>query len=202
MDYDIFKVRSKNYTVKAQYDEHPIDPREANDNFGTMICFHRHYKLGDSHSITPDRLNEIIQQPGVISKPLYLYDHGGLTMNTGGFTCRFDSGKVGYIYTTMLDIKNNFMIDEVTPEYIEKSMQLLESEVKEYDRYLRGDQYCVIVQKKKYNPDKNEIDLQYIFSCGGYDSLHYAITDAAGYIEGDSEMMEMLEAKKAEYVNR
>lgn len=30
--------------------------------------------------------------------PLYLYDHSGLTMNTSGFSCRWDSGQVGWIY--------------------------------------------------------------------------------------------------------
>ncbi len=30
--------------------------------------------------------------------PLYLYDHGGITMSTGPFSCRWDSGQVGWIY--------------------------------------------------------------------------------------------------------
>ena len=30
--------------------------------------------------------------------PLYLYDHGGITMSTGAFSCPWDSGRVGWIY--------------------------------------------------------------------------------------------------------
>ena len=30
--------------------------------------------------------------------PLYLYDHGGITMSTGAFSCSWDSGQVGWIY--------------------------------------------------------------------------------------------------------
>jgi len=30
--------------------------------------------------------------------PLYLYDHGGITMSTGAFSCPWDSGQVGWIY--------------------------------------------------------------------------------------------------------
>ncbi len=30
--------------------------------------------------------------------PLYLYDHSGITMSTGAFSCRWDSGQVGWIY--------------------------------------------------------------------------------------------------------
>ena len=29
-----------------------------------------------------------------IVQPLYLYDHGGITMNTTGFSCSWDSGQV------------------------------------------------------------------------------------------------------------
>ncbi len=32
--------------------------------------------------------------------PLYLYDHSGITMNTSGFHCNWDSGQVGWIYAS------------------------------------------------------------------------------------------------------
>lgn len=43
----------------------------------------------------------------IIFMPLFLYDHSGITMNTCGYSCRWDSGQVGYIYTdrkTILDL--------------------------------------------------------------------------------------------------
>ena len=30
--------------------------------------------------------------------PVYMYDHSGVTINTGGFSCGWDSGQVGWIY--------------------------------------------------------------------------------------------------------
>lgn len=32
--------------------------------------------------------------------PLYLYDHGSITMSTGAFSCPWDSGQVGWIYAS------------------------------------------------------------------------------------------------------
>jgi len=36
-----------------------------------------------------------------IMLPLYLYDHSGITMSTGKFSCPWDSGQVGWIYCTI-----------------------------------------------------------------------------------------------------
>lgn len=37
------------YTLVIQPDNDPISPRRDGDNFGTMVCFNRHYNLGDVH---------------------------------------------------------------------------------------------------------------------------------------------------------
>lgn len=50
-------------------------------------------------NMSNNELLEIIEQKAVIL-PLYLYDHSGITMNTCGFTCKWDSGQVGWIYCT------------------------------------------------------------------------------------------------------
>lgn len=31
--------------------------------------------------------------------PIYVYEHGGITMSTGGFSCPWDSGQAGFIYS-------------------------------------------------------------------------------------------------------
>lgn len=38
------------YALMVQPDDLLISPREVNDNFGTMVCFHPHYALGDKHN--------------------------------------------------------------------------------------------------------------------------------------------------------
>jgi hypothetical protein len=37
------------YTLFVVLDDEPINPREEWDNFGTMVCFHKRYTLGDEH---------------------------------------------------------------------------------------------------------------------------------------------------------
>lgn len=71
--------------------------------------------------------------------PLYLYDHSGITMNTDGFSCPWDSGQVGWIYADEKSIKDRF--GKVTPETIEKAKGVLKCEVEDYDFYLTGQCY-------------------------------------------------------------
>jgi len=85
--------------------------------------------------------------------PLYLYDHGGITMNTGGFSCPWDSGQVGWIYASYEDVRKEYgSLD------LDRAESLLKSEVESYDHYLTGQCYGF----KLYEND-NEID-----SCWGF----------------------------------
>lgn len=70
---------------------------------------------------------------------LYLYDHSGITMNTTGFSCPWDSGQVGYIYASHTDIEKEY--ECVTKETISKAHELLLGEVKEFDSYITGESY-------------------------------------------------------------
>ena len=38
------------YALMVQPDDMLISPREVDEHFGTMACFHRRYQLGDSHN--------------------------------------------------------------------------------------------------------------------------------------------------------
>lgn len=95
--------------------------------------------------------------------PLYLYDHSGITMSTGSFSCPWDSGQVGFIYITMEKAREEWgekhnpgISDE---EIRKKAIACLESEVKVYDDYLTGSVYGYVVA----SDDGDHID-----SCWGY----------------------------------
>ena len=50
-------------------------------------------------ALTTGELFSLVEQmDGMVILPLYLYDHSGITMNTCGFSCPWDSGQVGWIY--------------------------------------------------------------------------------------------------------
>jgi hypothetical protein len=147
--------------LKISRDHDPMNPREEWDNFGKMVCWHSRYNLGDSHKYStprdfveslavdfgmdPDKANDaedeklwlFVEKHGFFL-PLYLYDHSGITMNTGGFSCPWDSGQVGYIYATPEMIRENWGVKHITKKIREKAIALLEAEVKTYDDFLTG----------------------------------------------------------------
>ena len=217
------------YTLLVCDDDQPLNPREDYDNFGTMVCWHRRYSLGDEHKYddpseflhdklfsiyssypsseygkpvydflksgkaetakleynrstrewelseqwfggkewnksssypaslkgkdVPDwflddclsalknsEMMKLLEQSGqFVIMPLYLYDHSGITISTGPFSCPWDSGQVGWIYADADKIKEEY--GEVTPETLKKTANVLESEVKDYDYYLTGQCY-------------------------------------------------------------
>lgn len=149
-------------SAKIFYDTDPQDPREW-EPASTMACFHRRYRLGDEHDFsTPDELIEFVNRRDVIALPLYLYDHGGITMSTSSFSCRWDSGQVGYIYMTYDEIRKEWGWKRITKDRYNMILERLEHEVKLYDQYLTGDVYGFSIE----DADGEELD-----SCWGYYGL-------------------------------
>lgn len=58
------------YTLLVFEDNYPDNPRKDRDNFGTMVCFHRRYSLGDNHNYDEPR-------DFLINKLLDIYSHKG-----------------------------------------------------------------------------------------------------------------------------
>ena len=107
-----------------------------------------------------DKWHLLEKHANIVYLPLYLYDHSGITMNTGGFSDRWDSGQVGYIYTdkkTIIDCggkirneKGNYV--KITDKNWKKAAyQWMQGEVDEYDMYLTGEVYGVITEE--YNAE-------------------------------------------------
>jgi len=125
-------------TIKIYNDSDPMNPRIEWDNFGTMVCWHREYILGDEQPrCTPEEYMEDLPV-GTIILPLYLYDHGGITMRTSAFSCPWDSGQVGFIYATPKMIRDSFLKQRISEKTRDRARKVLESEVKIYDQYLTG----------------------------------------------------------------
>lgn len=84
-----------------------------------------------------DRLVTKSFESNYFALPLYLYDHSGITMNTAGFSCPWDSGMVGAIVCRQ-------SIFEGDPVRARKTMQ---HEVTAYDQFLRGDYVTMIAEE-------------------------------------------------------
>lgn len=147
-----------------EQDPEPPNPlKEWDCALGTMVCFHNRYDLGNKHVYSDageakDDAKKIEKEGGIVL-PLFLYDHGGTTMNTTGFSCEWDSGQVGFIWVTAKKIKEVYgKLDDATRATAEAS---LKAEVETYDQYLTGDVYGFIVAKADDEDDQED-------SCWGF----------------------------------
>ena len=130
------------------------NPRE-DWNLGFMACFHRRYTLGDKitdprgGTITVEEARRIEEsrtcptaggggwEPCIVL-PVYAYIHGGIAVNTTGFSCPWDSGKVGIIYAPYSRIRWRYGRKRVTAALLERARRSLTAEVEEYSRFLGG----------------------------------------------------------------
>lgn len=172
------------YTVKVVQDDDPMNPREEYDNLCTMVCFHRNYNLGDrKHGFTPESIREYLSEnrKTVFWKPLYLYDHSGITISTGPFSCPWDSGQIGYIFVERDRFLKEFGFKKMTKKAKERLEALLEGEVEEYDNYLTGEVYGYRVEDEEG---------YHVESCWGYngerkDALEEGVSAAKEIIKND-----------------
>jgi len=140
--------------IRIVQDQSPESPREW-DNLGSMLCVHNRYNLGDSTDINHNDFDSWAemekhlhkQEDAAIVLPLYLYDHSGITISTGSFSCRFDSGQIGFIYVSRERLLKEYGGKKLTKSVKETATKCLEGEVKTYDQYLTGEVYGFIVEE-------------------------------------------------------
>jgi len=136
----------KTYELEIEQDNDPMNPRTEWDNITTMICFHRNYNLGDKTELKSSQfdswgeLKEHIESEYkvLMIKPLYLFDHSGITISTSSFNDRWDSGQVGWVFIEEKKLKNLCGDNEYTDE---KLNDMIDSDVKTYDSYITGEVY-------------------------------------------------------------
>ena len=142
---EILKTKSGK-RLEIWHDDSPESPRTW-DNVGTMAIFHKCYRFGDEVLFSSDDFqgwdemeNYITDTLGAkVCLPIFMYDHSGVTIKTGPFSCGWDSGKVGFIYATEEKITETW--GECTPATIQLATQRLEGEVETMDQYLQGEVY-------------------------------------------------------------
>ena len=163
----------KGLTVRLECDLDPTDPRE-DDNFGTMVCWHNRYRLGDKHDHrTPSEFRESVGKDAIVL-PLYLYDHSGITMSCAPFSCPWDSGQVGYVYATLARVRQEYGCKRITQAIRDKAIACLTQEVSTYDEFLTGQVYGYVVE---------DSDGEHIDSCWGFYGLEYCREEARGAAE-------------------
>lgn len=152
------KTLANGYTVKVVADTDPESPREW-DNAGTVAILSRcRYTFGDER-LSHEELDRIASDKRNIVLPIYMYDHSGITINTTGFSCQWDSGQVGIIYISRKDAAKEWGNKICTQTVAERAREYLKGEIKTLDQYLTGSVYGYIV----CDPEGEETD-----SCWGF----------------------------------
>ncbi len=152
--------------------------------------FHNDYEGARERTdyLIDNKVNKIINKiidDNYLVLPLHLYDHSGITMRIGQFSCLFDSGQIGWIVCDKVTCDNEFCGDWALAE------KSLRAEVKAYNSYLTGDVYIFIVE---------ELDgevWEHIESCGGF---HGSNVNENGMAEClDDDLIEMAADAEIEY---
>lgn len=182
-----------------------------------FYCSPREAKMsGESRSRLYDRFDQLEAkaktewlQQNIAKLPLSLYDHSGITMSTGAPSCQWDSGYVGYIYVSLKDAQDNwmvkpedrvkgwdFMIDDWDKHgkldgkkisLRDVSLRLLEGEVEVYDNYLTGQ----IFEYGVLGPDGEDVH-----NCGGWHDEDEAMNDAKSSVDADIRHKQKKHAKQ------
>ena len=200
------------YRLKIERDESPMDPREGGGQPSKMWCWHPRYTLGDKNPYKRQHVSDAIRAlvEGVdptasdvldgldeeprhkealrrfeslfVSLSLHLYDHSGITMSTGAFADRWDSGGVGFICVSKKEAKEQyghdvFKSDGWTEEMTKKVIETLETEVEVYDQFLTGAVYGYQLEKLVYefeqpveeiDADNDDLPWEDVHSCWGF----------------------------------
>lgn len=183
-EYVMHEEELNGFTLKIIADEHRDNPRGWG-SCAVMVCDHGRYNLGDDDGHDkaraairasrayrdkwenddgegldfthgPDLFKAIQRCPDIVWLPLYLYDHSGITMSTGKFSCPWDSGQVGFIFMTKAECLREWGKGgtRLTPAIKAKAESFMTGDVETYDQYLTGDVWGYVIE----DADGDEVD--------------------------------------------
>jgi hypothetical protein len=137
--------------VKIVRDDDPPHPRKDWDNLGTMLYCSSRYTLGDEQ-VDAEVIQQVLKtrvyqgEGEVIVLPVYAYIHGGIALNTTGFSCVWDSGMCGCILVSKAKVRSEWKVKRISQKLYGQVINGLKGEVQTYAQYLEGDVWGYIIQ--------------------------------------------------------
>ena len=178
----------KGFDIEITDEDYPESPREQWDNLGSIIAWHRNYNLSDKgiDFAEPEDFEDWLKDNPSIVLPVYMYDHSGISLSTGQFSCPWDSGQLGWIFVTKEKIREEYGVKRITNKLKGKVIKVLRQEIETYSQYCEGRVYGFIVETD---------DGEHIGSCYGFYGedwednglLEYAQDDIDCYISTQKE---------------
>ena len=113
------------------------NPRDWKSNNTKFVLFHKKYSLGDEHDIDPNDFSsweelerEVLHtyQPEIM-QAVYLYDHSGISIDREPFSCKWDSGPIGWFLWICEDgqLFEEGLAEETMDEEFEEYKNYIES---------------------------------------------------------------------------
>ena len=171
MTNTIETINVGNMRARIVPDPHPEAPE--NDLFQIAYTSDR-YALG-TENVSRQRMGEIVRgihSGKLLGWPVFAYVHSGATIkmaDSNPFTCPWDSGQCGYIYCDKAKFLASMGRTRLTPKALREAREYAHSVVTEFDQYLTGDVYGVIVEEVDDDGDATHSD-----SCWGFYGLEHA----------------------------
>lgn len=136
------------YELRIAEDRSPESPREW-DNLGHLVTWHRRYdwtdKDVDADELSgPAEVRALIHREGGVLLPVYLLDHGNLTLSTAPFGDKFDLGLVGVIFATGEDIEREY--GKLDDDAKAKAAETLRGEIQALNQYINNEVYEYFIE--------------------------------------------------------
>ena len=173
------------------------------DNIGRIVAFHRRYYLADDEfkNLSPESFESwddiekylVEEYDARVILPVYMLDHSGVILSTSPFSCRWDSGQIGFIFADGKTIKKEFGFKRVGKHVRAKISGILDGEIETLSQYLNGEVYGFV--EEKYIPP-----CEYCGRDGQYIATDNSVWDFYGDDVKTNGMLEHVEGKPSEWV--
>lgn len=129
----------KDLKLEIVQDTAPMNPRTEWDNLGTMYTPWSEGDLSDIDQGNKGSTEAWLDANGYIWDTVYGFEHGGQTVSVNPFSCRWDSGLLGFIAVHKDKVRKEFGWKRITQKRESQILKYLEGEVKTFAQYLEGD---------------------------------------------------------------
>lgn len=133
---------NEHYELTIFQDEHAESPRN-DENLGTLYAWHKRYNLADNDvkHLDIETVQKFYESSNTIGFKVYMYEHSNIALSTSPFSCRWDSGQVGFILVHKDKARQWFNKKRLSKALIKRIEDQLRSEIETYSKYLNGEVY-------------------------------------------------------------
>ena len=165
------KEKYQGHTIEIVTDLDPFNPRD-DENICIIHTVHPNYSFGDinykSFQGVEKARNKAIRD-GDMVLPLYMYEHGGITISLSPFSCHWDSGQVGFVQIPRKKMLSEFGGKIFAKKLKARALEVAQYEVSTFDSYLRGEVYEYVVDGED--------------RCGGFYDEDDVLAEAKGIVK-------------------